>query len=90
MDNGDKKVNNPGGSHRPQHQKDMNKNSQNNTYVVYDHNGNDSGVSYQASNKAEAMKLFKADTANYRKYGYYGKLARWYNGGVYGSTGKIY
>ena len=68
----------------------MKKTSQNNTYVVYDHNGNDSGVSYQASNKAEAMKLFKADTANYRKYGYYGKLARWYNGGVYGSTGKIY
>lgn len=36
------------------------------------------------------MKLFKADTANYRKYGHYGKLARWYDGGVYGSTGKIY
>ena len=70
--------------------KDMKKTSQNNTYVVYDHNGNNSGVSYQASNKAEAMKLFKADTANYRKYGYYGKLARWYDGGVYGSTGKIY
>lgn len=68
--------------------KDMNK--QNNTYVVYDCNGNTTGVSYQASNKAEAMKLFKADTANYRKYGYYGKLARWYDGGVYGSTGKIY
>ena len=36
------------------------------------------------------MKQFKADTANYKKYGYYGKLSRWYNGGVYGSTGIIY
>ena len=63
---------------------------QSNTYVVYDCNGKDTGVHYEASNKAEAMKLFKADTINYKKYGYYGKLARWYNGGVYGSTGIIY
>lgn len=63
---------------------------QSNTYVVYDCKGKDSGVHYYASNKAEAMKLFKADTANYRKYGYYGKLARWYDGGVYGSAGTVY
>ena len=63
---------------------------QSNTYVVYDCNGKDTGVHYEASNKVEAMKLFKADTINDKKYGYYGKLARWYNGGVYGSTGIIY
>lgn len=49
-----------------------------------------SDVRYYASNKAEAMKLFKADTVNYRKYGYFGKLSRIYNGGVYGSSGRIY
>lgn len=61
-----------------------------NTYVVYDCNGMNTGVCYQASNKKEALRIFKADTENYKKYGYYGKLSRMYNGGVYGSTGKIY
>lgn len=90
MDNRDKQIKliTRAGNTAHNTQKDMKK--QNNTYVVYDCNGNNTGVSYQASNKAEAMRIFKADTANYRKYGYYGKLARWYDGGVYGSTGKIY
>lgn len=57
-------------------------NKQNNTYVIYDCNGKDTGIRYQASNKT--------DTANYRKYGFYGKLARQYDGGVYGSSGRIY
>lgn len=63
---------------------------QSNTYVVYDCKGKDPGVHHYASNKAEAMKLFKADTVNYRKHGYYGKPAGWYGGGVYGSTGTVY
>lgn len=63
---------------------------QTNTYVVYDCMMRDTGIRYYASNKTEAMAQFKADTVNYKKYGYYGKLSRWYDGGVYGSTGKIY
>jgi len=61
-----------------------------NTYAIYDCMGRLTDVRYYASNKAEAMKLFKADTVNYRKYGYFGKLSRIYNGGVYGSSGRIY
>lgn len=67
-----------------------NKRSQINTYRVLDCMGRDTGIQYYASNRAEAMKLFKADTPNYRKYGYFGKLSRFYNGGVYGSTGIDY
>ncbi len=51
-----------------------------NTYAIYDCMGRLTDVRYYASNKAEAMKLFKADTVNYRKYGYFGKLSRIYNG----------
>ena len=61
-----------------------------NTYAIYDCMGRLTDVRCYASNKAEAMKLFKADTVNYRKYGYFGKLSRIYNGGVYGSSGRIY
>lgn len=63
---------------------------QSNSYAVYDCMMRDTGIRYYASNKQEAMKLFKADTENYKRYGYFGKLARWYDGGVYGSTGRIY
>ena len=63
---------------------------QNNTYYVYDVSGRETGITYQASNKKEALQKFKADTENYKKFGYFGKLARWYDGGVLGSTGKIY
>ena len=63
---------------------------QDNTYGIYDCMGNDTGIRYYASNKKEAMGKFKTDTENYKKYGYYGKLSRCYNGGVYGSSGRIY
>lgn len=66
------------------------KTKQNNSYTIYDCSGRSTGIHYYAANKAEAMKQFKADTVNYRKYGYFGKLSRDYNGGVYGSTGIIY
>lgn len=38
-----------------------------NTYAIYDCMGRLTDVRYYASNKADAMKLFKADTVNYRK-----------------------
>lgn len=63
---------------------------QKHTYQIYDCMGRDTGIYYTASNKQEAMKIFKSDTENYRKYSYFGKLSRVYNGGVYGSTNKIY
>mgnify|MGYP006909835942 FL=1 len=66
------------------------KKNQNNTYRVLDCNGKDTGIRYYASNKKEAMNKFKEDTPNYRKYGYFGKLSRWYEGGFYGSTGINY
>lgn len=66
------------------------KKNQNNTYRVLDCNGKDTGIRYYASNKKEAMNKFKEDTPNYRKYGYFGKLSRWYEGGIYGSTGINY
>ena len=52
-----------------------------NTYAIYDCMGRLTDVRYYASNKAGAMKLFKADTVNYRKYGYFGKLSRIYDFG---------
>lgn len=69
---------------------ETNKKTQMNTYRILDCNGNDTGIRYYASNKKEAMIEFKKDTDNYRKYGYFGKLSRCYNGGVYGSTGINY
>lgn len=57
------------------------KKNQNNTYRVLDCSGRDTGIRYYASNKKEAMSKFKEDTPNYRKYGYFGKLSRWYEGG---------
>lgn len=63
--------------------------AQDNTYAIYDSMGRDTGIRYYASNKQEALKMFKADKANYSKH-YYGKLSRCYNGGVYGSSGKTY
>ena len=69
---------------------ETNKKTQMNTYRILDCNGNDTGIRYYASNKKEATEKFKADIPNYRKYGYYGKLSRCYNGGVYGSTGINY
>ena len=59
-------------------------------YSIFDASGRDTGIVYTASNKKEALQKFKADTENYRKFGYFGKLARWYDGGVLGSTGRIY
>lgn len=44
-------------------------------------------IKYLNNHKDE---IFKADAVNYRKYGYFGKLSRIYNGGVYGSSGRIY
>lgn len=66
------------------------KSAQCNTYYITDNMGRDTGIRYYASNKKEAMAQFKADTDNYKKYGYFGGLHRWYNGGVYGSSGKTY
>lgn len=66
------------------------KTKQHNRYSIYDCLGKYTGISYYASNKGEAMKQFKANTENYKKYGYFGKLSRDYNGGVYGSSGRIY
>lgn len=40
--------------------------------MQYDCMGRLTDVRYYASNKAEAMKLFKSDTVNYREYGYFG------------------
>lgn len=45
-----------------------------NTYAIYDCMGRLTDVRYYASNKAEAMKLFKADTVNYRKTGISGNF----------------
>ena len=50
---------------------------QNNSYEVYDSCGRATGITYEAANKAEAMKLFKADRNNYQLY-CYGKLVRLY------------
>lgn len=66
------------------------KKNQCNTYRILDCSGRDTGIRYYASNKKEAMIKFKEDTPNYRKYGYFGKLSRWYEGGVYGSSGINY
>lgn len=66
------------------------KRSQSNIYFVTDCMGKDTGIRYYASNKKEAMIQFRADTENFKKYGFFGGLHRWYNGGVYGSSGKTY
>jgi len=56
---------------------------QKNYYEIIDSMGRRTKINYCASNITEAYQAFKADTANYRKYGY-GKLKRIYNGGVRG------
>jgi hypothetical protein len=48
-----------------------------NTYEVYDSCGRATGIFYEASTKAEAMKVWKEDKINYSRY-CYGKLVRLY------------
>lgn len=50
---------------------------QNNLYEVYDSCGRATGIMYEAQNKSDAMKLWKADRKNYQQY-CYGKLVRLY------------
>jgi len=56
---------------------------QSNTYNVIDSMGRNTNIYYSASNINDAIKIFKADKANYQNY-YHGKLKRCYNGGVRG------
>lgn len=48
-----------------------------NTYEIYDSCGRATSIYYYAPTKKDAMKLWKADTENYRRYGW-GKLVRLY------------
>lgn len=56
---------------------------QSNCYNVFDSMGRPTNVYYFASNIKDALKMFKADEANFQKH-YYGKLKRGYNGGARG------
>lgn len=56
---------------------------QKNSYEIYDSCGRATGITYQATNKTEAIKLWKADKKNYQQY-CYGKLVR-----LYGSSQDI-
>lgn len=60
---------------------------QENWYEILDSKGLGTGNYVFASNIQEAKKKFKTDECYkqlYRKYGYFGKLQRVYNGGVRG------
>ena len=55
-----------------------------NRYNVVDSRGRNTEIYYVASNIKDAVKMFKNDTENFRKF-YYGKLVRKYTyGGVRG------